>query len=86
MMRTHKLLFMIAALLLAACAQAADVEAVRDAVRDAQAADAVYHNAMYLYLRLAGVAWILVEWVAAIILWRGYSLLKKAARARGFVA
>lgn len=36
---------------------------------------APYRNAMYLYLRLAGVVWITVEWVAAILLWRGLRLL-----------
>ncbi len=36
---------------------------------------APYRNAMYLYLRLAGVVWISVEWVAAILLWRGLRLL-----------
>ncbi len=35
---------------------------------------APYRNAMYLYLRLAGVVWIAVEWVAAILLWRGLRL------------
>ncbi len=42
--------------------------------------DAVYRNAMYLYLRLAGVAWVAVEWVAAVILWRACRMLTDAAR------
>ena len=84
-MRARRLLLAVAVVLFAVAAQGADIDAVRDAVRDAQAADAVYQNALYLYLRIAGVAWILVEWVAAIILWRGYCLLKKAARAMGFL-
>jgi hypothetical protein len=53
------------------------------AIRDAQAADAVYWNALYFYLRMAGVVWIGVEWIAAIMLWHGYRLLAKAARERG---
>lgn len=44
--------------------------------------DAVYRNAMYLYLRLAGVAWIAVEWMAAVILWRACRMLGHAARHR----
>ncbi len=44
--------------------------------------DAAYRNAMYLYLRLAGVVWIAVEWVAAIILWRACRMLTDAARHR----
>jgi hypothetical protein len=38
-------------------------------------ANQVYSNAMYLYLRLAGVVWILAEWAAAMILWRAYALI-----------
>lgn len=37
--------------------------------------DAPYRNAMYLYLRLAGIVWIAVEWTAAILLWRASRLL-----------
>jgi hypothetical protein len=32
-------------------------------------------NVMRLYLRLAGVVWVAVEWIAAIFLWKGYKLL-----------
>lgn len=32
-------------------------------------------NAVYLYLRIAGVAWITLEWYAAWILWRSWGLL-----------
>jgi hypothetical protein len=39
-----------------------------------------WRNAVYLYLRIAGVAWIAVEWVAAILLWRGQALLWRAVR------
>ncbi len=44
----------------------------------AQAEDAPYRNAVYLYLRVAGVLWIAVEWMAALILWRGYRLLAES--------
>ncbi len=50
-------------------------------MRAAYAAQTGYRDALYLYLRLAGVVWILVEWGAAVILWRAYRLLTdKVAR------
>ena len=49
------------------------------------AADAVYRNALYLWLRIAGVAWIAVEWVAGIVLWRAYVHLRRAAQERGLL-
>jgi hypothetical protein len=58
---------------------------VRAAVDEARAADAVYRNALYLYLRLAGVGWVTVEWIAAILMWRGYRLLAMTARNRGIM-
>ncbi len=39
--------------------------------------DGVYRNALYFYLRLAGVFWILVEWIAAVLLWRVYRMLRQ---------
>ena len=50
---------------------------------EARAANQVYYNAMYLYLRLAGVVWILAEWAAALILWRAYALIASAASRAG---
>jgi hypothetical protein len=44
-----------------------------------------YRNAMYLLLRISGLAWITVEWIAAIVLWRAYFLLRRAARAKGLL-
>jgi hypothetical protein len=41
--------------------------------------DQPVRNLLNLYLRLAGVAWIAVEWIAALILWRASALLHKAA-------
>jgi hypothetical protein len=37
--------------------------------------DPLVWNAMYLYLRMAGVVWIAAEWIAAVVLWRTYRLL-----------
>lgn len=49
------------------------------ALESAHEADAVYRNALYLYLRIAGVMWIGVEWVAAALLWQGFRILRGAA-------
>ncbi len=71
------------ALLLVPCAAVrAEPSALFELLREAHEADAPYRNALYLYLRVAGVAWIAVEWVAAVLLWRSYRLLKSAAAAR----
>lgn len=35
-----------------------------------------WQNALYFYLRAAGVVWIAVEWIAAWVLWRSYALLR----------
>ena len=43
---------------------------------------AALRHAVGLYLRIAGVVWITVEWIAAFYLWRGYRLLRSAADAR----
>jgi hypothetical protein len=57
-------------------------ERIIAALDAAQQADAVYANALLLYLRLAGVIWIAVEWVAAVILWRAYRLLRHVAQSK----
>lgn len=49
-------------------------------LQEAQLQDAPYRNAVYLYLRVAGVVWVAVEWLAAIILWRAYRLLTRAVK------
>lgn len=49
----------------------ADVAAVRGALEP-------WQNVMYFYLRVAGVFWIALEWVAVVILWRSYALLRAA--------
>lgn len=43
-----------------------------------EAALVPYQNALYFYLRVAGVVWIAVEWVAAYLLLRSYALLRSA--------
>jgi len=53
---------------------------VADALREAESALQPFRNAVYLHLRIAGIAWIAVEWVAAVLLWRGQSLLWQVAR------
>lgn len=53
---------------------------VAEALREAEAALQPYRNAVYLHLRIAGVVWIAVEWVAAVLLWRGQSLLWRVVR------
>ena len=68
------ILCLLAVFLLHAAAQAQMLLA------DARTANQVYYNAVYLYVRLAGVVWILAEWVAALILWRAYVLVASAAR------
>jgi hypothetical protein len=70
------ILILIALSLAASPAFAADD--VETALWAAHRADAVHRNALYLYLRLAGVAWVTVEWIAAIVLWRAYRLLATA--------
>lgn len=57
-------------------------DVVWQAIREVNAADQVYWNALYLYLRLAGVVWIAVEWWAAVILIQGYRVLARAAARR----
>lgn len=67
-----------AALLAAAlcCPSPAAADAAVAALEAALAENQSYRNAMYLYLRVAGVAWITVEWVAAIALWRAWRLVR----------
>ena len=77
----------LAFLALAAAASAQDGPGqVRDAIQEAYREDALYENALYLYLRMAAVVWVAVEWIAAVVLWRAYRLLRKAAKARGLVS
>jgi hypothetical protein len=69
------LLLCAAGLLSAERAFAAPVEVLQASLADVQP----YYNAMYLLLRVAGAAWVGIEWVAAVILVRSFLLLRKAA-------
>ena len=74
------------AVLTLAVAAGASILAVDAAVEAANAGLAAWEatlaemqplvNAMGLYLRVAGVVWITVEWVAAFYIWRGCRLLR----------
>ena len=71
---------------LAVCARAATQpsgtdDAALEALQQAHAGDILYRNAVYLYLRLAGIVWVAVEWAAALLLWRAYRILRAAATA-----
>jgi len=84
--RCRRLLNASAALLLlsvaALPAYATALTPLGGAVQAADEALQPYRNAVYLHLRLAGVAWILVEWIAAVLLWRGQALLWKTVHLR----
>lgn len=53
------------------------------AIRQAEADGIPARNAVYLFLRLAGIVWIAVEWSAALILWRVYRLLRGSLQEQG---
>lgn len=69
---------LLAALLDLAHAAPDDPAALIDA---ALAANQPHRNTMYLFLRVAGVAWIAIEWVAAFALWRAWRTLRTRAGA-----
>ena len=50
------------------------------ALHEAEASLQPLRNGVYLYLRVAGIVWIGVEWVAAILLWRGAGDVERAVR------
>ena len=54
-------------------------EEAANAFVHAHQAFAALRNTVGLYLRIAGVVWITVEWIAAYYLWRGYRLVRSAA-------
>ncbi len=76
------LLLLGAGLLASWQAAAVDMDTLRQAIREANKADQVYWNALYLYLRLAGAVWVAVEWWAAIVLIKGYRMLERATMRR----
>ena len=49
-----------------------------DALRLAAEALQPYENAVMLWLRVAGVVWISVEALAAVVVWRAYFALRRA--------
>ncbi|NIA12436.1 MAG: hypothetical protein GWP08_00040 [Nitrospiraceae bacterium] len=75
-----------AGLSLAAWRATADEGTALGVLRAAEARNVVHRNAVYLYLRLAGAVWILVEWIAALVLWRTYRLVSAAVAQRGRMA
>jgi len=84
--RTNTIVVSCVVVLLAAvswpCCAVDQVDAM-DAIRQAEADDVLTRNAVYLFLRLAGVVWIAVEWFAALALWRIYRLLRRSLREGG---
>lgn len=69
---------------LPACAAIGQTNDLEILMRQASDLDA-YRNAMYLLLRLSGLAWIAVESIAAVILWRAYFVLRRAVRRKGLL-
>jgi hypothetical protein len=67
------------AILPAAAAQGNGAEAAYFAAHEA---DVPLRNLVYLALRLAGVVWIAVEWVAALYLIRAFALLRRHVESR----
>ncbi len=76
-------LAVVLACLLMLRAVGAEADALADALDAAVRADAPLRNALGLYLRIAGIVWVGVEWFAAIMLWRCYRLLRRHAASRG---
>lgn len=81
----HFVLVFIAGLLcatvaaVAAYAQVASpTTALDEAYFDVHGAEAPTRNFIHFYLRLAGVVWVIVEWIAAIYLIRGHALVRSA--------
>jgi hypothetical protein len=52
------------------------------ALQQAGAEVQLYYNALYLLLRIAGAAWVAIEWVAAVILVRSLLLVRAAVEGR----
>jgi len=74
---------LLAGILLATAAHADP--ALNDAFRQAVEDHQIQENAVLLALRLAGVVWIAVEWVAAVVLAIGFHRLRKIAQERGLL-
>lgn len=77
-----KLVFLLP--LFAAPLAAAHSELLQSAYAEAAADIEPWQNAVRFYLRLAGGVWVVVEWLVAFILWRGYRAFRATARRKGF--
>ncbi|HPO16471.1 MAG TPA: hypothetical protein PLI09_23745 [Candidatus Hydrogenedentes bacterium] len=83
-MKRLSCILILAGVAIAVSASALDVPPrINTMIQEVYRQDAVYENALYMYLRIAGIFWIAVEWIAAIVLWRAYRLLRNAAKPKG---
>jgi len=75
------LLFALVAMGPASLAWASPVSGTvsQDVIQAAFAAEEPVRSAAYLVIRAAAVAWIVVEWIAAVYLWRGLGRIRRAA-------
>lgn len=80
----HRCALALLVALLAAIPATAD-PALDDAFQQAVDAHQLQENAVLLALRLAGIVWIAVEWVAAVVLAIGFHRLRSIARQRGLL-
>ena len=80
-MKRCVLIFIVGWMLYAAVSSAAQTtgsyDAAREALAEAYNEDAPVRNIIHLYLRLAGLVWIVAEWVAAFVLVRMYFFLPR---------
>jgi len=71
-MRLHNPLGLVAALAFACVAVALPPE-----IEAAQHAMVALEERVYLLLRVAGIAWIAIEWCAVLFLWQAYRFLAR---------
>lgn len=81
-MKRNAAILLVAACALPALAVAVDAHEIAlariaSALEDARRIDRPTRQFVGLYLRAAGVAWILVEWIAAAYVIRGFVLLRR---------
>ena len=81
----HRLWAALLACLFASAAAGASNPDLDLAFKQAVDAHQLQENAVLLALRIAGIAWIAVEWVAAVVLAIGFHRLRKLARERGLL-
>ncbi len=85
MKRTIGILFLLASALSIGAFAFEAPQRINALIQEVYRQDTVYQNALYLYLRIAGIVWCTVEWIAAIILWRAFRFLRNAAQAKGIL-